>query len=138
MAKNLIIVFNQICQIVGAQEREMKMKKKFIFIDTNVQNNDGSYFVSDYDIKSKQLEVGDAVTVYQETDMWNGEIVLSEGGHGVVLKSEAVEINPERYEGHKEEFAEGESVKKAGTIKILEVLNANADLIEEVKKHFGL
>lgn len=114
------------------------MKKKFIFIDTNMQNNDGSYFVSDYDIKSKQLEVGDAVTVYQETDMWNGEIVLSEGGYGVVLKSEAVEINPERYEGHKEGFAEGESVQKAGTIKLLEVLNANADLIEEVKKHFGL
>ena len=87
-----------------------------------MQNNDGSYFVSDYDIKSKQLEVGDAVTVYQETDMWNGEIVLSEGGYGVVLKSEAVEINPERYEGHKEGFLRVSLSKKQVRLSFLNFL----------------
>lgn len=108
---------------------------KFIFIDTNMRNNDGSYYIDDNDISRKQLDVGDIVIAYQEKDMWKAEIVLSENGYGVILKSVTSEISDERFEGHKEGFDNGQSIQKLRTIKLLQRLNADPLLIEEVRKN---
>ena len=100
-----------------------------------MRNDDGSYYIDDGDIFRKQLEVGDIVIAYQEKDMWKAEIVLSENGYGVILKSDASEISNERFEGHKEGFDEGSSVQKLRTIKLLQRLKAEQSLIEEVEKN---
>lgn len=111
---------------------------KFVFIDTNMRNDDGSYYISNYDIKSNQLIVGDIVTAYQETDVWKGEIVLSETGYGIILKTDAIEISAERYEGHQEGFSWGVSTQRELTIKLLQNLNADIDLIEKIKRKFEM
>ena len=108
---------------------------KFIFIDTNMRNKDGSYYIDDNDIFRKQLVVGDIVVAYQEKDMWKAEIVLSENGYGVILKTETNEISDERFEGHKEGFDNGLSVQKLRTIKLLQRLHVDPLLIEEVKRN---
>lgn len=111
---------------------------KFVFIDTNMRHDDGSYYISNYDIKSKQLKVGDIVTAYQETDVWKGEIVLSENGYGIILKTDAIEISTERYEGHQEGFSLGVSTQREITLILLQNLNADIGLIEEIKRKFGM
>lgn len=111
---------------------------KYVFIDTNLINNDGSYYIWDGDIKTKKLNVGDEVIAYQEKDSWVAEIVVSDNGYGVVLKSEAKEITDERFEGHVEGFNDGMSVQKQMTINVLENLEIAPEIIAVVKEKFGI
>lgn len=111
---------------------------KYVFIDTNSMNEDGSYYIWDGYVKSKNLKVGDEVIAYQEKDCWIAEIVLSGNGYGVVLKSEAKEISDERFEGHGEGFNYGMSVQKQITINVLENLEIAPEVIAVVKEKFGI
>lgn len=106
----------------------------YVFIDTNMKNGDGSYYVHNSDIIRKQLKAGDTVVAYQETDMWQAEVVRSGKGYGVILKSEASEISSERFEGHREGFNEGVLYSNIVFINLLKSLHADPCLIEEVKK----
>lgn len=107
---------------------------KYVFIDTNSLNEDGSYYIWDGYVKSKELKVGEKVIAYQEKDSWIAEIVLSDNGYGVALTSEATEISDERFEGHVEGFNYGMSVQKQITINILENLEIDSEIIDIVKE----
>lgn len=48
---------------------------KTLFIDTNMGNSDGSYFIHDIEVKSMQLKPGETVIAYQDDDMWTAEVV---------------------------------------------------------------
>ena len=111
---------------------------KYVFIDTNSMNEDGSYYVWDGYVKSKKLKVGDEVIAYQEKDSWLAEIVMSDNRYGVILTSEAKEISDERYEGHSEGFNNGMSVQKQITINVLENLNIDSKVIDAVKEKLGI
>lgn len=115
-----------------------KMRKKVVFIDTNVANDNESYFIHDIVIRSMGLKAGDKVIAYQESDSWDAEIVFSDGKWGVILKSETEEISREREEGHKEGFWEGSCLQKINIIKILQELNAPPQLIEKVKEKLDI
>ena len=110
---------------------------KYIFMDTNSVNEDGSYYIWDEDVKSKHLKAGDAVIAYQEKDCWDAEIVVSADGYGVVLTSEAKEISDDRFEGHTEGFDWGMSVQKHRAITVLEDLGVDSEIIDLVKRRLG-
>lgn len=111
---------------------------KYVFIDTNSTNEDGSYYIWDGYVKSKNLKVGDKVIAYQEKDSWLAEIVVSAKGYGVMLKSETKEISDERYGGHIEGFNNGMSVQKQITINVLQNLGIDSVVIDAVKEKFGI
>ena len=111
---------------------------KYVFIDTNLMNEDGSYYIWDGYVKSKKLKIADEVIAYQEKDSWLAEIVVSNKGYGIALKSEAQEISNERYEGHIEGFNYGINVQKHITINVLENLEIDPEVIAAVKEKFGI
>lgn len=112
--------------------------KKVVFIDTNMINDDGSYFVSDIIIRHNGYMVGDIVTAYQDQDVWKAKIVNTDGAWGVELLSETELISDERYEGHQEGFAYGVYIQSLKAIRILQNLNVPAELIETMKKKLNL
>lgn len=111
---------------------EKKIKKRFVFVDTNSVNNDGSCVIHEIEIRCRGLEPGDTVIAYQDADKWVAEITFVDGVWGVKLNSETEEVSRERQEGHTEGFVQGVCLQKINTIKILKLLNAPPKLIEQV------
>lgn len=114
------------------------MKMKTIFIDTNMINEDGSYFIPDIIIRKRGYLVGDIVTAYQDTDAWKAKIVNTNGTWGVELLSEAEQISDDRYEGHQEGFAEGVLVQNLNIIRVLQDQDVPANIIEAVKRKLDM
>ena len=112
--------------------------KKTVFIDTNMVNEDGSYFISDIIIRKRKYVVGDIVTAYQDYDAWKARIVNTDGTWGVELLSDAETISDDRYEGHQEGYAFGAYIQNLAMIRILQNLNVPSDLIETVKQKLDM
>ena len=112
--------------------------QKTVFIDTNMVNKDGSYFVSDMIIRQNGYAAGDLVTAYQDYDAWQARIVKTDGIWGVELLSEAERISDDRYEGHREGYAFGAYIEKLAAIRILQKLNLPDHVIEAVRQELDL
>ena len=113
-------------------------KMKWIFIDTNMINENGSIHVSDILVENLNLQVGEKVIVYQDADSWQAEIVYDKNCWGAMIVSEAHIIEKERQEGQKDGFWAGYCVQSMNLLKVLEQLEYSAADIEIIKHKLGL
>ena len=81
--------------------------KKTVFIDTNMPNSDGSYYIDEIIINGRGLKNGDEVIAYQEGEEWDAVITFNDGKWGVELKSHAMIVSDEKQHGYREGFWEG-------------------------------
>ena len=72
------------------------MNRKAVFIDTNLLNHDGSYYLDLMLASVKRLKVGDIVVAYQDDEEWDAQICFNNNKWGVRLTSEARIISYER------------------------------------------
>ncbi len=108
--------------------------KKFVFIDTNCRNEDGSYQLHELQATGQKLTVGDRVTAYMEQEQWDARVVRCGGQWGVVLLSETRELSAERYEGQQEGYHNGRLIEHLRVLRVLEGLDLPEDLMEEAKR----
>lgn len=112
--------------------------KKFVFIDTNFCNEDGSCQLHELQAKQQKLTEGDPVTAYMEGEQWDARIVRHGEQWGVTLLSETRTLSAERYEGQQEGYHNGRLIEQLRTLRVLEGLNLPEELLEEAKRRLEL
>ena len=112
--------------------------KKFVFIDTNFCNEDGSCQIHELQAKQQKLTEGDLVTAYMEQEQWDARVLRCGGQWGVVLLSQTRTISAERYEGQQEGYAHGRLIERLRTLRVLEGLNLPEELLVEAKRRLKL
>ena len=112
--------------------------KKFVFIDTNFCNEDGSCQLHELQAKQQKLTEGDLVTAYMEQEQWDARVLRCGGQWGVVLLSETRTLSAVRYEGQQEGYAHGRLIERLRTLRVLEGLNLPGELLEEAKRRLEL
>ena len=113
-------------------------KMKWIFIDTNLTNENGSIHVSDILVKNLDVQIGEKVIVYQNAEAWQAEIVYDKNCWGAMIISEAQIIEKERQEGQRDGFWAGYYVQSMRLLRALEQLEYSATDIERIKDKLGL
>jgi len=111
---------------------------KWISIDTNLINENGSIHVGDIFVETLDLQLGEKVIVYQDADSWQAEIVYDKNCWGAKIISEAQIIEKERQEGQKDGFWAGYCVQSMNLLRVLEQLEYSVTDIEIIKNKLGL
>lgn len=112
--------------------------KKFVFIDTNFCNEDGSCRIHELQARQQKLAEGELVTAYLEQEQWDARVVRCGGRWGVALLSETRALSAERYEGQQEGYHNGRLIEQLRVLRVLEGLDLPADFLEEAKRRLGL
>lgn len=112
--------------------------KKFVFIDTNFCNEDGSCRIHELQARRQKLTEGDLVTAYMEQEQWDARVVRCGGQWGVVLLSETRALSAERYEGQQEGYHNGRLIEQLRVLRVLEGLDLPEDLMVEAKRRLEL
>lgn len=112
------------------------MKK--VFIDTNMRTQNNTILVSKFIADNMELQAGERVIAYQDTDSWEAEIVYENEEWGVVLQSETKEISKERQEGQEEGFWIGYYIQSMQMLRVLKQLNFPEKDVETIKEKLGL
>ena len=112
--------------------------KKFVFIDTNFCNEDGSCQIHELQAKQQKLTEGDPVTAYMEGEQWDARVLRCGSQWGVVLLSETRTLSAERYEGQQEGYHNGRLIEQLRTLRVLEGMNLPEELLEEAKRRLEL
>ena len=86
--------------------------KKFVFIDTNFCNEDGSCQLHELQAKQQKLTEVDLVTAYMEQEQWDARMVRHGEQWGIVLLSETRTLSAERYEGQQEGYHNGRLIEQ--------------------------
>ena len=112
--------------------------RKFVFIDTNFCNEDGSCRLHELQAKQQKLTEGDRVTAYMEQEQWDARVVRCGGQWGVVLLSETRALSAERYEGQQEGYHNGRLIEQLRVLRVLESLDLPEDQMAAAKRRLGL
>jgi len=108
--------------------------KKTLFIDTNISNPDGSYFVNERVIISRGLKIGDEVTAYQEGEEWDAVVTYTFGTWGVAIRSSCRAVSDEKQVAYGEGFWEGYYCQLSNLSKVLGQVDIPQDKIEYIVK----
>lgn len=107
-----------------------------VFIDTNMRNEDGTYYIDNTIAKGKRLQIGERVVAYQDDEEWDAQILCNGNNWGVKILSEARMISNDRKVGHEEGFWEGYYCQLRIFFKILEEVGIKKEIIREVFNRF--
>lgn len=107
-----------------------------VFIDTNICNKDGTYYIDHIVAKGKKLQIGEYVIAYQEDEEWDAQVSYDGNNWGIIILSEARTISSDRRRGHVEGFWEGYYCQLRNFFKVLEQVGIKKEIIQEALNQF--
>lgn len=116
---------------------EVIILKKTVFIDTNILNSDGSYYLDKVLVNGRGLKAGDEVIAYQEGEEWDAKIIFINDSWGVEINSPARTISMEKQTGYNEGFWEGYYCQLLNISKVFEQLNISRDKLDSLFRYMN-